>query len=215
MGTTPLWVPFALAVIAVVGTLAGVVSTQIWNSRQEERRWARENDRLREAQAREDLNRTYEHRRAAYVEFQQEIDRLTGLLHSNREPLALDDPAFGELAQRWTPIRVYGTYEADTLAFKCMDRLQDWGHHPDRGDLADDAYSVGVEYLFQIRKDLGVPEWKPAEPPDSKPATGQRFARLATLYGRTLTAKSRDQAVPIAHYKELMMGGRLQAGKTY
>ena len=89
MGTTPLWVPLAVALIAVIGTLAGVIFTQIWNSRLEERRWAREKDRLREDQAREDLNRTYEHRRAAYVEFQQELDRLTGLLHAKREPIAL------------------------------------------------------------------------------------------------------------------------------
>jgi hypothetical protein len=51
MATTPLWVPLAVAVIAVLGTLAGVVFTQVWNSRIEERRWARDNDRLREAQA--------------------------------------------------------------------------------------------------------------------------------------------------------------------
>jgi hypothetical protein len=170
MGTTPLWVPFALAVIAVVGTLAGVVSTQIWNSRQAERRWARENDRLRQTQAREDLNRTYEHRRAAYVEFQQELDRLTGALHNNREPFALDDQIFDELTQRWTPIRVYGTYDADHLALDCLTRLQEWGCHPDRGDLADAVYSVAARYISQIRKDLGVPEWKPAESPESKPA---------------------------------------------
>jgi hypothetical protein len=170
MGTTPLWVPLAVAVIAVVGTLAGVVSTQIWNSRQEERRWARENDRLREAQAREDLNRTYEHRRVAYVEFQQEIDRLTGLLHNNREPFAVDDALFDELSQRWTPIRVYGTYDADHLALDCLTRLQQWGRQPDEGELADAVYSVAASYISQIRKDLGVPEWKPAKSPESKPA---------------------------------------------
>jgi hypothetical protein len=174
MGTTPLWVPLAVAVIAIVGTLAGVVFTQIWNRRLEERRWARENNRVREAQAREDLNRTYEHRRVAYVEFQQEIDRLTGLLHNNREPFALDDALFDQLGQRWTPIRVYGTNDADLLALDCLTRLQDWGHHPDNGDLADGVYSVAASYLTQIRKDLGVPEWKPAQPQESKPDVAQR-----------------------------------------
>lgn len=175
MGTTPLWVPLAVAGIAVIGTLAGVVFTQVWNSRLEERRWARENNRLLEAQAREDLNRTYDHRRAAYVEFQQEFDRLVGLhWGSNREPIALNDPVYHQLTQRWTPIRVYGTYEADKLASKCLDKLQDWGVHPDRGDLADEAIAAGIEYLFQIRRDLGVPEWTPAESTEAKPATGQR-----------------------------------------
>lgn len=179
MGTTPLWVLFALAVIAVIGTLADVVFTQIWNSRHEERRWARESDRLREAQAREGLYRTYEHRRAAYVEFQQETDRLLKLLHSNQEHIALGDPVFDELSNRWTPVRGYGTYEAQQLAFKCLERLQDWGRQPDSCDLSEDAFIVAAEYLFQIRKDLGVPEWKSAKSlesksPEAKPTTDQR-----------------------------------------
>lgn len=172
MGTTPLWVPIVVAGIAVIGTLGGAAFTQIWNSRNEARRWARETDRLREAQAREDKNRTYEHRRAAYVEFQQELDRLMGVLHFNKEPIH-DDRVFEELEHRWGPIRVYGTYEAEMLAYKCLDRLQEWGRHPDKGELADDAYSVTIGYLSQIRKDLGVPEWKPADSPGSKPAIAQ------------------------------------------
>lgn len=174
MGTTPLWVPLVVAGIAVLGTLAGVVFTQIWNSRQEERRWARENDRLRETQAREDQNRTYEHRRAAYVEFQQEFDRLTGLLHSSQKPLAPWDSVFDELNNRWALIRVYGTYEADMLAFKCLNSLQLSASHPERDDWEEEVYSLGAEYLAQIRKDLGVPERKPPEPPGSKPAADQR-----------------------------------------
>ena len=169
-----MWVPLAVAGIAVIGTLAGVVFTQVWNSRLEERRWARENDRIREAQAREDLKRTYEHRRAAYVEFQQELDRLKGLLHSNRESIANDDPVYNELASRWTPVRVYGTYEADNLAFECLDQLQMWGYEPENGKLGDEVYTAATRYLFQIRKELGVPEWKPAETPEPKPATDQR-----------------------------------------
>jgi hypothetical protein len=179
MGTTPLWVPLAVAVIAVIGTLAGVGFTQIWNSRQEERRWARESDRLREAQAREDLNRTYEHRRAAYVEFWQEVDRVVDLLErADREPIAPDDPVFNGLSEHWTLISVYGTDEADTLAFHCLDRLHAWGLHPDRGDLAYGVYSARSRYVYQIRKDLGVPVpvpvWEPAESLESKPSTGQR-----------------------------------------
>jgi hypothetical protein len=76
MATTPLWVPLAAAGLAVIGTLAGVIFTQAWNGRQEERRWAREAERLREDRAREDRNRSYEHRRAAYVDFLAEFERL-------------------------------------------------------------------------------------------------------------------------------------------
>jgi hypothetical protein len=35
------------------------------------------------------------------------------------------------------------------------------------------VYSVAASYLIQIRKDLGVPEWKPAAP-ESKPDVAQR-----------------------------------------
>jgi hypothetical protein len=92
MATTPVWVPLAVAALAVLGTLAGVVFTQVWNSRLDERRWARESERLRQAQAREDVNRTYEHRRDAYVEFLQELERLQRLFTDpHREPIEPPD----------------------------------------------------------------------------------------------------------------------------
>jgi len=170
MGTTPLWVPLVVAAIAVIGTLAGVTSTQIWNSRNEARRWARENDRLREVHAREDRNLTYEHRRAAYVEFQQELDRLMDVLQSNKVPILYGDRVYAELNHRWGPIRVYGTFEADSLAFESMDILQQWGMHPEREDLADDAFDASHRFLSQIRQDLGVPEAKSADALESKQA---------------------------------------------
>jgi hypothetical protein len=161
MGTTPLWVPLVVAGIAVIGTLAGVIFTQVWNSRLEERRSARERDRLREAQAREDMNRTYDHRRAAYVDFLQELDRLMNLLHpSNREPITYGDPVYDELSNRWTLITVYGTEEADSLAYRCLDKLQVSGSHPDD----DEVYMARAQYVHQIRNDLGVPERTPAKP---------------------------------------------------
>ena len=169
MGSAPLWVPLLVAGIAVIGTLSGVVFTQVWNSRLEERRLARENDRLREVQAREDLNRTYEHRRAAYVEFRQEFVRIADLLRGNREPIAHDGPFFDELFNRWTLISVYGTFEADALAFMCLQHLQYWGIHPENGKLRHGVYGVGTRYLNQIRKELGVPEWKPPESPEPAP----------------------------------------------
>ncbi len=165
MADTSLWVPLAAAAIAVVGTLAGVVFTQAWNGRLEERRWIRENTRLREAQAREDVNRTYEHRRAAYVDFLQEFERLMRLYIGPRresvETPALDDPVFDGLGERWTAVRIYGTYEADQAAFHCLESLQIAAIHPEDGVLGEDVYAAEATYPEQIRKDLGVPEWKP------------------------------------------------------
>ena len=92
------------------------------------------------------------------------MDRLKDLLHNHREPSAFDDAVFDELNSRLTPIRVYGTYEADCLALECLTNLQMWGREPDKDRLSNDAFSAATRYLFQIREDLGVPEWKPAEP---------------------------------------------------
>jgi hypothetical protein len=156
MATTPLWVPLAVAGLAVVGTLAGVVFTQVWNSRLEERRWARESERLREAQAREDANRTYEHRRAAYVDFMQEQDRL-----QEAHPF-IREPALNGLRERYVAVRIYGTHEAWHLALNCMVELVLSAERPMDASAFEAAMEAGDEYLRQVRKELGVPEPKPA-----------------------------------------------------
>jgi hypothetical protein len=167
MATTPLWVPLAVAGLAVVGTLAGVVFTQVWNSRLEERRWARENERLRQSQAREDASRTYEHRRAAYVDFLQELERLESLYTDTpREPVdppSTGDPVFIGLYERLSTVRVYGSSEAQLAAFYCLDSFILAASHPEQVDRTDHLFEVKEEYLKQIRKDLGVPERGPAE----------------------------------------------------
>jgi hypothetical protein len=133
MGTTPLWVPLAVAVIAVLGTISGVVFTQVWNSHLEERR-----------SVREDLNRTYEHRRTAYVEFYEEFANLQTLLLSNQdsedfEGFAMGDPVYYEIQHRHMLIRIYGTPEAASLAFSCLGSLYLWGDHPGNRDFASRA----------------------------------------------------------------------------
>jgi hypothetical protein len=175
MATTPLWVPLAVAALAVAGTLAGVISTQAWNSRLEERRWAREAERLREAQAREDVNRTYEHRRAAYVDFLQELERLQflyiephqarlALAEPSREPIeppALDDPVFYGLRERYSALTVYGTHEAQQAAYNCLNALIVAAVNPEASAAAEHHFAAQSVYLRQIRKDLGVPEQQP------------------------------------------------------
>jgi hypothetical protein len=164
MATTPLWVPLAVAGLAVAGTLAGVIFTQAWNNRLDERRWTREGDRLREAQAREDADRTYEHRRGAYVDFLQELERLQRIVWAfDPEGRPLDDDdvdeVFKGLSERLVAVRVFGTYEADLLARDCLNKLQVSALHPEDAARSEDAVRAGAEYLLQIRKDLGVPRW--------------------------------------------------------
>jgi hypothetical protein len=160
MATTPLWLPLAAAGLAVVGTLAGVIFTQAWNSRLEERRWAREAARLREDHARENLNRTYEHRRAAYGDFQTEVWRLRRMFGGeDQEPATLDDPRMFGLEDLLTVVQIYGTPESVQLANKCFGALYRWARRDDTGE---EVMHAQDEYLDQIRKDLGVPEQQPA-----------------------------------------------------
>ena len=77
------------------------------------------------------------------------------------ETPALDDPVFDGLSERWTAVRIYGTYEADQAAYHCLDRVQIAAIHPEDGVLGEDVYAAEAAYVEQIRKDLGVPEWKP------------------------------------------------------
>jgi hypothetical protein len=151
MGTTPLWIPLAAAAIAVVGTLGGVIFTQAWNGRLEQRRWARE-----------DVNRTYEHRRSAYVDFQQELDRLQPIFWDpDREPTPPDRAAFAGLEERMVAITIYGTHEAVRLAQDCMVKLWQSAQNPKNAEVSRDAFRARAGYLNQIREELGVPEQQP------------------------------------------------------
>jgi hypothetical protein len=149
MATTPLWVPLAVAGLAVAGTLAGVIFTQAWNSRLEQRR-----------QAREDLNRIYEHRRAAYVDFEAEVWRLRRMFGGeDAEAAIFDDPRMAGLEDLLIVVHIYGTPEAVQLANKCFGAVHRLARREDTGYAIMHAQD---EYLDQIRKDLGVPELPPA-----------------------------------------------------
>jgi hypothetical protein len=181
MATTPLWVPLVVAALAVLGTLAGVVFTQVWNSRLDDRRWARESARLHEAQAREDTNRTYEHRRAAYIDFLRELERLERqYIAWNREPIAPPGPfdarVYNGLYERFSAVVVYGTREAELLALISLTHLQQAAAHPEHPLLVEQAVGAREDYVKQVRKDLGVPEGAPEEEPGDV-ASGQRTDR--------------------------------------
>jgi hypothetical protein len=167
MGTTPLWVPLVVAVVAVLGTLSGVIFTQLWNSRLDEKRWKRETQRLSEAQAREDLNRTYEHRRVAYIDFLEEFDRLLGEYEDyDRKRINNPDylnPILSTLGQRLAVIAIYGTHESEDLAHKCRKEFLRDRDEPGGARHFLDMIDARNNYVSQIRKDLGLPERKPAD----------------------------------------------------
>jgi hypothetical protein len=80
MSSTPVWIPLAVAIVAVAGTLGGAFFTRRWADRREDQRWTREReaeetrwqrerDERREQWEREDHARWMAERRAVYAEF--------------------------------------------------------------------------------------------------------------------------------------------------
>lgn len=98
MSSVGLWLPLASAGIAVLGTLGGslggVLVTQRWADRREDK-----------AQAREDEARTFEHRREAYADFYEAVQAMARLAYLHGTMLTEDLPgdwyseAFGKLSR--------------------------------------------------------------------------------------------------------------------
>ena len=162
--TTFTWVPLLIAVLGLLSTLAGVIFTQLWNSHLETSRWKHERNRQFEVDSREDKNRTYEHRREAYVDFLRELERLRRAYTDRSNPPKPPPATFDALWDLWTVVMVYGTPEAQGLVQQCGDALgmlqSRWG--TDVGDSIIDAVMESWhELLSQVRKDLDVSELPP------------------------------------------------------
>ena len=94
MNTTPLWVPLVVTALGFVG----IVVTQFIANRRERKNWDRERKRERERWSREDQARTFEHRRAAYVEFYESLRSMQGRVYSHGSEDAYGPP---ELEEDW------------------------------------------------------------------------------------------------------------------
>lgn len=77
VGSTPLWMPFAVAGIGLFGiivrTISGVLVTQRRFDGREERTWERARSQERELRARGDVPRNFETRRDAYTSFYEAL----------------------------------------------------------------------------------------------------------------------------------------------
>jgi hypothetical protein len=109
------------------------VVTQLLVNRRENSRWNRERERERALWAREDAARSYEHRRAAYVDFTKEF-------HRQREEIVRDDtgrlPDLVPLYDRLIQLQIFGTNEAAQLADssgRCTHRSRSPGPLPAPG----------------------------------------------------------------------------------
>jgi hypothetical protein len=165
---TSAWIPLLIAVLGLISTLAGVIFTQLWNSRLETRRWQREHNRQHEVDSREDKNRTYEHKREAYVDFLRDMERLRRAYTDTDEddPVKPPHATFDTLWDLWTAVMVYGTPEAQNLVQLCGDAIGTfegaWRRNNINDSVIDAVMNSWHELLWQVRKDLGVPEL-PAE----------------------------------------------------
>ena len=77
VSTTPLWVPLVIAALglaaSIIGSIGGVIMTQRRADRREELQWQRDREREQDDRAREDALRTFEQRRACYVDFEEAL----------------------------------------------------------------------------------------------------------------------------------------------
>lgn len=158
MTTTPIWwIPLVVAVIGLCGVLGGglggVMFTQRHANHREDTRWQREREREQALWAREDAARSYEHRRAAYVDFIKEF-------HCRREELASGN---GEKNAPWydmllydllMQIQIFGTNKAAQPADEAFNALINAVE--DNEDIPE-AEDVLAPLRSEIRRDLSIP----------------------------------------------------------
>lgn len=101
MNSTPLWVPLAVAVIGLLGTIVGTITGVIIIQRRSDRRevvaWERERQRERERWAREDALRNFEARRDAYISFYESLREMARTAYDYGMGLS-DNPPSGDEA---------------------------------------------------------------------------------------------------------------------
>lgn len=147
-------------IVGLLGGLGSAVVTQLLANRREDARWHREREREQASWTREDAARSYEHRRAAYVDFIKEFRRLSdtsvsahiaerwgGLIPRKLQPEDLD-PVYDSLGA----IAIFGTEEAGRLAGEAYGALV-------RNVFLGEKIPAGVLGPLQneIRRDLSIP----------------------------------------------------------
>jgi hypothetical protein len=152
MSSVPLWLPLASAGIAVLGTLGGslggVLVTQRWADRREDK-----------AQAREDEARTFEHRREAYADFYEAVQAMARLAYLHGTMLTEDLPddwysaAFGKLSR----LILYADRSVAIAASEAYTAAWYWGMNLKRHQPGE-TVSEGVVYaeLEEFNKGWGA-----------------------------------------------------------
>lgn len=135
--STPLWVPLLLAGLGLVGTVSGTIGgvliTQRGSDRRETLALTRQEEREREAWAREDSARTFEHRRQAYGDFYESLKAMA--LRVYNHGMGLSDEDDEELPEGWQThtfqrlqhLELYATWNVRVRAGEAYSTVWRWG----------------------------------------------------------------------------------------
>ncbi len=168
----PLWVPLVVALIGVVGTvvgtIGGVLITQRAADRREKASRAHGLEREQARWTREDVARTFEHRREAYATFYEALRdamaRINYLIAWG--PGGPDTRLEGgwdyHLRERLQNLEIYGSAEVVALAWRAFEVTQAWGDRSGPGSTDEvldiESAKAREALIVGIRQDLGVPK---------------------------------------------------------
>jgi hypothetical protein len=182
MNTTPLWVPLAVALVGLLGTAGGAIGGVLITQRRADKReadaWERELERERARWGREDAARTFEQRRAAYIDFYQANAHTPELISEYvmarlRGDKEAKSPSFWspEAEERFQTLQIYASprvtevaREAQGAYQKMVLELIKWQGDQEEDiieklDEPMDRWKLSVHKLLAaIRKDLGIPD---------------------------------------------------------
>lgn len=174
LNTTPLWVPLLVAGLGLAGTILGTVSGVLLTQRRSDRRealnWKLQREREREAWAREDVARTFEHRRQAYGDFYVSLKAMA--LRAYNHGIGRGDDEDEELPEGWhfptfqrlQHLELYATPTVAVKAGEAYTAVWRWGHSTKNGEDDEAFYDAqeAADYaeqglLVAIRADLSIP----------------------------------------------------------
>jgi hypothetical protein len=173
-----MWQSLLIAAVSAGGAIASILTGAVLTQRQTRRRdditWERERKRERERWAREDADRTFEHRRDSYVDFYESLRDMTFLVYNfgmglSEKPDDDSDslpPDFQLRAYRKLQhLRLYATPTVMAAADDAYNAAWQWGnrvkHDQDEEEFYEDQFGFDqAEEALRcaIRSDLSVPD---------------------------------------------------------
>jgi hypothetical protein len=168
---TPLWLTLVVATFGPVGALVGVWITQRRADRREDSSFDRELAKEQARWQREDEALTFEHRRAAYVDFFESLRKMQLAAYEHGMGLTVWDTR--ELPEGWQTstferlqqLELYASERVSFLANIAYSETWTWGHQTRLGEDDDKFYETqevvdeATSRLLQsIRDDLKIPD---------------------------------------------------------